>query len=111
MAIQHSHLNEIEATLGRGFRPTAGHMERLINSLKELSDLVGTEQQVSAGDESDENSFSCERPAFGECAAGVCGGISAVGTLLPGTAVRSLDCGFHRSLGTKFLSAPAYAAA
>jgi hypothetical protein len=86
--------DQVEAALKSGFHLTDGRMNRIVDGLEELGDLVDAKQRISVEDEGDEDLTGCERPAFEGCVAGVCERISAVGTPQPGTAVPGLDGGF-----------------
>ena len=86
--------DEVEAAFERGFHLTDGRMNRIIDGLEELGDLVDTKQRIGVENEGDENLTGCERPAFEGCVAGVGERISAVGAPQPETAVPGLDDGF-----------------
>ena len=73
-----AYTDEVEAALKGGFYLTDGCMNRIVDGLKELGDLVDVKQRISVEGEGEENLTRFERQAFEEC---VLGGkrISAVG--------------------------------
>jgi hypothetical protein len=61
--------DEVEAA--SGFHLTDGRMNRIVDGLEELGDLVDAEQRIGVESEADENLTGCERPAFEVGVAGV----------------------------------------
>ena len=63
--------DEVEAALKGGFHLTDGRMNRIVDGLEELGDLVDAEQRIGVESEADENLTGGERPAFEVGVAGV----------------------------------------
>ena len=79
---------EVEAALKGGFHLTDGRMNRIVDGLEELCDLVDAKQRIGVENEGDDDLTGCERSAFERCVAGVGERLLAVSTPQPGTGLR-----------------------
>ena len=102
--------DEVEAALKGGFYLSNRGMNRVVDRIEQLDDLVNAEKGVSVEDERDDDLTGSEPPAFEGCVASVGEDVAAVGTPDPGTAVPGLDSGFIAlragSLFPRLLTAP-----
>jgi hypothetical protein len=85
-------------------------MDRVVDSLEELSDLVNAEKRVGVENERNDDLTRGESAAFEGGVASVAEDVAAVGTPDPGTGVPGLDGGFAalwtESLFPRLLTAP-----